>query len=378
MRSSVGPFDYLTKPVDVDEFYGLVLRAIERRALQRELLAFRLELARTGGFDALVGHHPSMRRIYELVAQVASSTATVLITGESGTGKELIARAIHRQSPRQERPFIAVNLAAIPDTLLESELFGYERGAFTGAVQRKLGKFELAHGGSLLLDEVGSLRIDLQAKLLRVIQEREVERLGSTRSLPVDVRLLAATNQDLKQAVRAGSFREDLYYRLNVVRIDLPPLRERREDIPHLVAHFLDKYTRRSGKPVRDVRPEALGVLMSYPWPGNVRELENIVERSVVLTAGPVIRLKDLPMDLVMEDRSGAGPPPRDQTLPETLKQVEPHLILRALESTDWNLVKAAEQLGVHRNTLTRRLAARGIRRPDRAAEDPPTPPEPR
>lgn len=373
-----GAFDYLTKPVDVDEFYGLVLRAIERRALQRELLAFRTEWARSGGFDALVGHHPSMLRMYELVAQVAPTTATVFITGESGTGKELVARAIHRQSPRRERPFVSVNLAAIPDTLLESELFGYERGAFTGALQRKLGKFELAHGGSLLLDEVGSLRIDLQAKLLRVIQEREVERLGSTRSTPIDVRILAATNQDLKQAVRAGSFREDLYYRLNVVRIDLPPLRDRREDIPLLVDHFLEKYNPRSAKAVREVSPEALGVLMSYPWPGNVRELENIIERSVVLATGPVIHLKDLPMDLVFEDRTTSPARPPSTTLKDALKQIETHLILRALEATGWNQVQAAEQLGIHRNTLLLKLAARGIRRPDRPPEGPPIPPDPR
>jgi len=237
-----GAYDYVTKPFDVDEMLALVGQAASQRVLEREVRYLRAELDRAHGFDALVGRHPSMVRLYELISQVAQTPATVLIGAESGTGKELVARAIHRQSPRRDQPFVAVNLAAIPDTLVESELFGHEKGAFTGAHSRKLGKFELAHGGTIFLDEVGSMRVDLQAKLLRVLQEREIERLGGARPLPVDVRVIAATNIDLRQAVRARTFREDLFYRLNVVPLTIPPLRARKEDIPGLVEHFLRKY----------------------------------------------------------------------------------------------------------------------------------------
>ena len=360
-----GAYDYLTKPFDVDEIRTLVLRAVERRTLQRELLALRSELAHARGFDAIVGRHLSMVKIYELIAQVAQTPATVLITGESGTGKELIARAIHRQGPRREQPFVAVNLAAIPESLLESELFGHEKGAFTGAYQKKPGKFELAHGGSLFLDEVGSLRVDLQAKLLRVLQEREVERLGGTRSMKVNIRILAATNLDLRRAVRERAFREDLYYRLNVVPIEVPSLRERREDIPLLVDHFIRKYNREFGKEVRGISPGALPMLMNYPWPGNVRELENIIERSVALATGPVIHLKDLPLDLALSDHATPGATDAPLSLKQAREQFELQFILRALERVDWNQSKAARLLGLHRNTLIAKLAARGVRRAD-------------
>jgi len=240
-----GAYDYVVKPFDVEEILALVRQAANQRVLEREVRYLRSELDRAHGFDELVGRHPSMVRLYELIAQVAQTHATVLVTGESGTGKELVARAIHRQSPRRDEPFVAVNLAAIPDTLLESELFGHEKGAFTGAHSRKPGKFELAHGGTLFLDEVGSLRVDLQAKLLRALQQREIERLGGTRTTPVDVRVIAATNTDLLRATRAGAFREDLFYRLNVVPLGVPALRERKSDIPILVEHFVRKYSRR-------------------------------------------------------------------------------------------------------------------------------------
>ena len=249
-----GAYDYVTKPFDVDEILALVRQAAERRVLEREVHYLRAELDRAQGFDALVGRHPSMVRLYELIAQVAQTPATVLIAAESGTGKELVARAIHRQGPRRAQPLVAVNLAAIPDTLLESELFGHEKGAFTGAHARKMGKFELAHGGTLFLDEVGTLRVDLQAKLLRALQEREIERLGGGRTIPVDVRIIAATNVDLKAAVRARTFREDLFYRLNVVPLTIPPLRARKDDIPILVDHFLRKYSREFKKDVRESR----------------------------------------------------------------------------------------------------------------------------
>jgi len=357
-----GAYDYVTKPFDVDEMLALVRRAIEKRALKREVLYLRSELASARGFDEIIGRHPEMVRIYERIAQVAETTATVLITGESGTGKELIARAIHRQGPRRDRPFVAVNLAAIPEPLLESELFGHERGAFTGAYQKKLGKFELAHGGSLFLDEVGTVRVDLQAKLLRALQEREIERLGGARTVKVDVRIIAATNVNLKQAIRDRTFREDLYYRLNVVPLTVPPLRERREDIPLLVDHFVQKYKREFGKAVRGISPGALPMLLDYDWPGNVRELENIIERSVALATGPVISLRDLPLDLALPD-TGARREEPGLSLKEARERFERQFILRVLESVDWNQSRAARLLGLHRNTLIARLAGWGLRR---------------
>jgi DNA-binding NtrC family response regulator len=360
-----GAYDYLAKPFDVDEILGLVREAAQRRGMERELWYLRAELARAHGFDQLVGRHPKMVHLYQLIAQVAQTHATVLITAESGTGKELVARAIHNQSPRRAQPFVAVNLAAIPEALLESELFGHEKGAFTGAHSRKPGKFELAHGGTLFLDEVGSLRIDLQAKLLRALQEREIERLGGTRTIQVDVRVIAATNTDLRQATRARAFREDLYYRLHVVPIGVPPLRDRKSDLPDLAAHFVRKYAQEFKKDVRGLSRGALVALESYEWPGNVRELENIIERSVALATRPVIGLDDLPLDLAMNEVAPArgDGEPAILTLKEARDRFEQAYVLRALEREGWNQSRAARGLGVHRNTLIARLAAWGFRR---------------
>jgi two-component system response regulator AtoC len=363
-----GAYDYVVKPFDVDEILALVRQAAQQRVLEREVLYLRSELDRAHGFDELVGRHPTMVRLYELIAQVAQSHATVLITAESGTGKELVARAIHRQSARRDQPLVAVNLAAIPDTLLESELFGHEKGAFTGAHTRKPGKFELAHGGTLFLDEVGSLRIELQAKLLRALQERQVERLGGTRTIPVDVRVIAATNIDLKEATRTRAFREDLFYRLNVVPLSVPPLRSRKDDIPLLVDHFVRKYSREFKKDVRGLSRSALPALQAYDWPGNVRELENMIERSVALATRPVIQAEDLPIELVMHEVGVARGvrEPALLTLKEARDRFEQAYVLRALEHEDWNQSRAARRLGVHRNTLIARLAAWGIRTRDR------------
>jgi DNA-binding NtrC family response regulator len=301
-----------------------------------------------------------MRRVYEIVRQVADTTATILITGESGTGKELIARAIHRQGVRRDRPFVAVNCAALPAELLESELFGHERGAFTGAHARKLGKFEAAHTGTLFLDEVGTLRLDLQPKLLRALQEREIERVGGGRAIPVDVRIIAASNADLRQEVATGRFREDLFYRLHVVPIAVPPLRERREDVAPLARHFLGKYARQFGKLVRDISAGALEALERYPWPGNVRELENIVARSVALAAEPVVQLDQIPLDVTLVPSAAAG---EDQlNLREARQEVERMLIQRALDRASGNQTVAARLLGMHRNTLLVKLAQLGLR----------------
>jgi DNA-binding NtrC family response regulator len=359
----LGACDYLTKPFAVDDLRGVVNRALERRALQREVRYLRDELARHEGFDQLIGRSPAMRRVYEIVRQIADTTATVLITGESGTGKELIARAIHRQGGRRDRPFVAVNCAALPAELLESELFGHERGSFTGAHARKLGKFEVAHTGTLLLDEVGSLRLDLQPKLLRALQEREIERVGGTRAIGVDVRIIAATNADLRQAVAAGRFREDLFYRLHVVPIAVPPLRHRREDVAPLAGHFLAKYARQFGKTVTDLSSGALAALERYHWPGNVRELENIVARSVALTSEPVVQLDQSPLDVALAPVEASA---EDQlNLREARHEVERLLILRALDRARGNQTVAARLLGMHRNTLLVKLAQLGLRAPE-------------
>jgi DNA-binding NtrC family response regulator len=290
----------------------------------------------------------------------------VLISGESGTGKEMVARAIHRQSPRRDRPFVAVNPSAVPETLLESELFGHERGAFTGAHQRRLGRFELAQGGTLFLDEIASLKPDLQVKLLRVLQEREIERLGGGRSVRVDVRIIAATNTDLRRAVSRGSFREDLYYRLAVVPLTVPSLRDRPEDIPLLAEHFVRKYGERFGKRVSGLSPEALAALRTYPWPGNVRELENVVERATALVDGPLIEPGDLPLELSLtdsfpEEEEAVG----KARLREALEQFERRLVQRVLERVDWNQTEAARLLGMHRNNLRARIARWNLRPAD-------------
>jgi DNA-binding NtrC family response regulator len=359
----LGAFDYVTKPFDEDELLVLVRRALDKRTLEREVVYLRGELERHHDFDQLVGQTPEMQKIYRMVAQVARTNTTVLITGESGTGKELLARAIHHQSPRRDQPFVAVNPAAIPETLIESELFGHEKGSFTGAFQRKLGKFELAQGGTLFLDEIATLRSELQAKLLRVLQEREIERVGGTRAIKIDVRIIAATNADVPAAVRAGTFREDLFYRLNVVHVGVPPLRSRTDDIPLLVDHFVRRYVQESGKRIEGLTPDALELLRGYRWPGNVRELQNVIERAVVLTDGPTIGVDDLPLELSL----GVASALPEELLPlnEASDRFEQQLVLRMLDRARGNVSEAARLLGLHRNSLKAKLARWKIRARD-------------
>jgi two-component system response regulator AtoC len=365
----LGAYDYLVKPFDVEDLHMLVQRALEKRALERQVL--RLRSLAGGGVEAgdrtfhgMVGRHPEMARIYQLITQIAETPTTILITGESGTGKELVARAVHQRSSRAAQPFVAVNVAAIPESLVESELFGHEKGAFTGAHARKLGKFELAHGGTIFLDEIGSLRLDLQTKLLRALQEREIERLGGLRPLAIDVRVVAATNVNLRQAVRNRTFREDLYYRLNVVPVHVPPLRERREDIPFLVEHFVRKVARECHRQVDGVSAGALEVLTRYDWPGNVRELENVIHRAVVLSGGPVVMLRDVPLDVAMPDTASRLTEDTGLPLREACDQFERQYVLRVLERVQWNVSRAARLLGVHRNTVLTKLSVWGIQRP--------------
>jgi len=307
----------------------------------------------------MVGESPRMREIYRLLNRVAATGSTVLLLGESGTGKELAAQAIHRASSRAERPFVAVNCATLSETLLESELFGHERGAFTGAVSRRTGKVEVADSGTLFLDEIGEIPLPLQAKLLRFLQEREIERLGSTRPIRVDVRVIAATNRDLERAARAGTFREDLYYRLNVITLHLPPLRERREDVPLLASHFAAQTSRRLGRPVAGFTPEARACLLRYDWPGNVRELANAVERALVLGEDDLIRPEDLP-EAVLE--AGAGPGAAVTRYHETLNETKKRLILAALAEAGGNVTKAGALLGLHPNYLHRLISNLGLR----------------
>ncbi|PYM15836.1 MAG: sigma-54-dependent Fis family transcriptional regulator [Candidatus Rokuibacteriota bacterium] len=353
----LGEFDYITKPFEEDELLTVIRRALERRSLEREVVFLRSELARRTDEDPLVGQHPTMVKLGRVISQIARTTTTVLITGESGTGKELIARAVHRQSPRRDKPFVAVNPAAISETLMESELFGHEKGAFTGATRQKLGKFELAQGGTLFLDEIGTLKAELQAKLLRVLQERELERVGGVRTIKMDVRIIAATNVDLKQAVGHGTFRDDLYYRLNVVPIEVPPLRDRADDVPLLAEHFVRRYSREFGKPVLGIAPEALAVMRDYSWPGNVRELQNIIERLVNIVEGPIIGVNDLPLDLLLPDHRTKLRDAEALPLKRASDEFERQIVLRVMERVGWNQSEAARILGVHRNSLKRKLA---------------------
>ncbi len=355
-----GAFDYILKPFKNEEILVTIAKALEHRHLLLKNRLLSQDLDKKYGFPNIVGESKAIQEILALVKRVAGSKATVLISGESGTGKELIARAIHLLSPRSAKTFISVNCAALTETLLESELFGHERGAFTHAVAMRKGRFELADGGTLFLDEVGEMSPALQVKLLRVLQEMEFERVGGTRTIKVDVRVVAATNKDLKEEVEAGNFREDLYYRLNVVHLNIPPLRQRPEDIPLLAAHFLKKYAAENIRGEVRLSPEALKLLIQYGWPGNVRELENVMERAVILCSDNHITANDLPAELgARRDETQVDIDhfiPLTKPLPEALEEIEEQMIRRALEASGQVQVRAAEMLGITKSLLQYKL----------------------
>ena len=354
-----GAFTYIMKPIDLDQLAAQVEAASSAQDLLLENISLRQHLQRLGSIPELIGHSRAMQAVFELVAQVADTQSVVLIRGESGTGKELVANAIHRQSGRSSGPFVKVNCAALSESLLESELFGHEEGAFTGAVRQRLGRFELADGGTLFLDEVSELAATTQAKLLRVLQNYEFERLGGTETIEVDVRVIAATNADLEERVGEGRFREDLYYRLNVVPVELPPLRERREDIPLLVHTFIKRFAKRNQKDVVDIAPEALQQLIRFEWPGNVRQLENCIERMVVTAHARVLDVDNLPPEVLPVSAAGIGVFP----VGLTMKQLEERAIRATLAATEGNRKEAARILAMGLRTLHRKIEDYGIAR---------------
>ena len=367
-----GAYHYVTKPFTADEIIHLVTQALERRHLVNRKERLEEELSQARGVHQLVGQSEPIERIRQTIQTAAGSEATVLIQGESGTGKEIIANAIHAQSKRSRGPLVKMNCAAVPETLLESELFGHEKGSFTGADRRRIGRFEQADGGTLFLDEVCEMHPRLQAKFLRALQEREIERLGSSTAIPVDVRIIAATNRDLQKALEEGVLREDLYYRLNVILLQVPPLRERMDDVPILAMHFLRKYAARESSAMTAISDEALNVLLSYSWPGNVRELENAIERAVVLGQGDRLRAQDLPAQV--HRRADDQHPLVPAHL--TLEEMEKLAIVQALRLTGGNKSEAAERLGIHRTSLYDKMRRYAITDPNaRPAEPEPAPP---
>jgi two-component system response regulator HydG len=355
-----GAYDYLTKPLDIEELKILVGKALHHRKLEQENVYLKERLGDRFNFSSIIGRSPAMQNLFETIALVAPSEATVLIAGESGTGKELIANAIHQNSPRAHGPFIKVNCAALPETLLESELFGHEKGAFTGALAGKQGRFQLAHTGSIFLDEVGEMAPTTQTKILRVLQEREFEPLGSTHTVQADTRVIAATNKNLVAEIQQGNFREDLYYRLNVVTLEVPPLRDRREDISLLADFFLKQYAEKNRRLIKGFTPRAMDLFMRHGWPGNVRELENVVERAVIMTRTDVISAAELP-DVFTDLEGGETGAEIDLTPGRSLKEVEREMIIRTLDETGGNRTRTAEILGISRRTLQLKLKEYGI-----------------
>jgi len=353
-----GAFDYLLKPIDLDHIEIILSKIEEKQRLIAENRYLKRKLEQVEIHEGIIGESRAIKSVLADVNRIARSDATVLIRGESGTGKELVANAIHYASPRAKGPFLAVNCASLPETLLESELFGHERGAFTGAASRRLGRFELADKGTIFLDEIGDMSPAIQVKLLRVLESRTIQRLGNSKDIPVDIRILTATNRDLELKMQNGEFREDLFYRLNVIPLTIPPLRERREDILMLTEHFIEKYSKKNNKPVSGITAEAKDLLLNHSWPGNVRELENLIERAIVLAPGDVIDLKDLDPFISQRVRiSGHG---FDNL---NLEHIEKLAIIEALNRTEGSLSRAAEMLGIHRNSIRMKIKKYGINR---------------
>jgi putative PEP-CTERM system response regulator len=360
----LGAYDYVTKPFDIDELRLIINRALSTKALKEENRRLWEEIDKSFAFENIIGKSKAMKEVFKVVRQIADSKSTVLILGESGTGKELVSRAIHYHSNRKNCPFITINCAAIPETLIESELFGHEKGAFTNAIEKKLGRFEVAHQGTLFLDEIGELSLTTQAKILRFLEEKEFNRVGGSKTIKVDVRLITATNKDLSQLLRRGEFREDLYYRINVVPIVIPPLRERKEDIPILLNHFIKRFNDENNKNVKGVSKEALELVMRYEWPGNVRELENLIERLIALTSNEIIQADELPFDLLDT--------PKTNELRESIfdgkvsfleaeEEFERGIILDALKKSHYIQSHAAEMLGISRRILKYKMDKLGI-----------------
>jgi len=361
----MGAYDYLSKPFQPDDLILKIERAVEMRAMREVNRVLSGQLKGRVALDGIVGNSAAMQNIFKLVLKVARSNATVLIRGESGTGKELIARAIHQRSRRADNPLSAINCAAIPETLLESELFGYERGAFTGADRRKLGLFEVASGSTLFLDEIGDLSLPLQGKILRALQEKEIRRVGGNEAIPVDARVLAATNRELEQMMKEGTFREDLYYRLNVIPIVLPPLRDRREDIPEIAERFVRRAAEEHGQPLREISPEAMRVLVAYDWPGNVRQLESILERAVLLSEGGGVEVDDLPPEIRRPRSAALSIHVEIPAEGIDIEEVERALLLQAMEKSDWVIARAAKLVHLTYRTMQYRLEKFGIRKPE-------------
>ncbi|MFH1230313.1 MAG: sigma-54 dependent transcriptional regulator, partial [Planctomycetota bacterium] len=356
-----GAYDYLEKPFCPERVEFLIKNIVAHQSVVKENVALRKELAKKYQFEELVGKSPKIQQVFDLIRTVAKSNATVLIQGETGTGKELVAKAVHAESMRHTEPFISLNCAALPESLLESELFGHEKGSFTGAIAQKKGKFELAHGGSIFLDEIGDISPNIQVHLLRVLQEKEFSRVGGNEIIKVDVRIITSTNRDLKKRVEEGNFREDLYYRLNVIPINIPSLRERTEDIPLLAHYFLKKYNTENNKNIRDFFPTVMDFFMKYNWPGNVRELENAIEYSVVLVQGNLIQLEQLPPALKKFYSREIIPSTGNI---RTLEEVEKQYIIKILEETNWNYTHTAKTLSISRSTLHHKIKEYNISRP--------------
>jgi len=362
-----GAYDYITKPFEYEDLLSTLKRYADRLNLKSEVDYLKEELSSRTPHGMIVSKSAAMNRVFDLIKKVAKTPSNVLITGESGTGKELVARAIHSMGDRADKPFVAVNCGAVPAELMESELFGHEKGAFTGAHARKIGRFEYAHGGTIFLDEVATLPLSLQVKLLRVLQEKTFERVGSNSPITVDIRVIAATNVDLAREVRVGNFREDLYYRLKVVPVELPPLRERKADVPLLVNHFLQMHCRNLGRPLLRISKEAVDSLINYPWPGNIRELENFIERLVVLARdGQEITIEDLPSGMFYSDGFDDDTTPEGVDYREALRSFERRFIIKELAQTNWNRVETAKRMQIHRNTLLMKMKELNIKEPSR------------